>query len=855
MSTALRVLFLSSCFGITLFLSACIEGQSETCDDGLDNDADGYIDCGDQDCWLEEQCASLGDDDDSTDDDDSAGDDDDTAGDDDDTAGDDDDNLPCIDKDGDNWCVEDDCDDSDPQSNPVGVELCDGVDNNCNGFIDEDAADAPTWYLDADNDGYGAAHLPVEACSIPAGYVGNSQDCDDLAPGSYPGAVEVCDGADNNCDNSVDEGVLTTWYLDSDGDGFGDAGSSTQQSCTQPLETSSNDDDCDDAVAAVSPSAVEVCDGIDNNCDQQTDEVGAVGSTPWYADGDGDGFGAGLASITCSAATGEVDNNDDCDDAVNATNPDAPELCDNLDNNCDGNIDEGTPSDASTWYADLDGDGAGGMLVTVIACTQPSGYVALIDADDCDDLDATSFPGASEVCDGADNNCGGGVDEGVTVTFFLDSDGDGYGDLGSPQQACFQPLGYSPNNGDCDDGSPAAHPGGVEVCDGIDNDCNGASDDNALDAGTWYPDADDDGFGNPSGATVTCAQPADTVGNSGDCDDSLTTGAANFPGNPEVCDGQDNDCSGAADMLGPGSESDEDGDNQSECAGDCDDDPATGALIFSGAPELCDGIDSDCNGSLVDNFDDYDGDEDPDCNDLDDDNDGDPDVTDCDDNDETLFAGAQESCDAIDNDCDGSLDDPGEDECDSNATCSSDGSSFSCVCDSGYTGNGLSCSCPGGLSDCNGSCVDLSGDLNNCGACGNPCGAGAVCSSGSCISVPTCLASGNARAMGCSPQCSKPSFCYIGVTSFSICVTECAKFPGGGLPIEDGGGSLTGSDCHGSAINAGAYGRVGIWAYTQAHSSPNVSDTNYLVDHGDCNWDTHGGDGGNSNRECLCIRD
>jgi len=97
------------------------------------------------------------------------------------------------------------------------------------------------------------------------------------------------------------------------------------------------------------------------------------------------------------------------------------------------------------------------------------------------------------------------------------------------------------------------------------------------------------------------------------------------------------------------------------------------------------------------------------------------------------------------------------------------------------------------------------------------------------------------------------------VTSFTSCVTECDKFPGGRLPIEDGGGGLTGSDCHGSAINAGAYGRVGIWAYTQAHSDSSLqsqlNDENYLVDHGDCNWDTHGGNGGNSSRECLCIHD
>jgi hypothetical protein len=859
MNTISRFLLFPLCLILATLLPACGQQLSEVCDDGIDNDSDAYIDCDDQDCWVEAHCTLPDDDDTSGDDDDSAADDDDTSGDDDSASADDDDDdsTPCTDADGDNWCAEDDCDDSDPQSNPVGVELCDGNDNDCNGLVDDGAADAPTWYLDADNDGYGAAHLAVESCAAPAGYVDNDQDCNDLAPESYPGAAEVCDDSDNNCDNSIDEGVQSIWYSDSDGDGFGDAASS-QQACLQPPGTSGNADDCNDALAAVSPSATEVCDGIDNNCDQQSDEAGAVGSTPWYVDGDGDGFGTGSASFTCSAAAGEVDNDDDCDDGLASSYPGAPELCDSQDNNCDGNADEGTPTDASNWYADLDGDGAGGMLVTQLACSQPSGYVALVDADDCDDLDATSFPGGTEVCDGADNNCVGGVDEGVTLTFFLDSDGDGYGDQGSPQPGCFQPLGYSSNDSDCDDGAPSAHPGGVEVCDGIDNNCNGSVDDNALDANTWHPDLDNDGFGTPAGATVACTQPSNTVANGNDCDDSLSTGPANFPGNTELCDGQDNDCSGAADVLGLGSESDEDGDGQSECEGDCNDDPGTGSLIFLGATESCDGVDSDCNGSLVDNFDDYDGDEDPDCNDLDDDNDGDPDSSDCDDNDETLFSGAAESCDAIDNDCDGSLNDPGEDECAVNASCIADGNSYSCTCNSGYTGDGLSsCSCPGGFTDCNGACVDLNTDANNCGTCGDVCGTGSTCNSGSCITAPTCLTSGSATAMGCSPSCSKPNFCHIGSTTFATCVTECDKLPGGRLPIEDGGGGLTGSDCHGSAINAGAYVRSAIWANTQAHTNVQnqLSDENYLVDHGDCNWDTHGGNGGSSTQQCLCIHD
>ena len=171
-------------------------------------------------------------------------------------------------------------------------------------------------------------------------------------------------------------------------------------------------------------------------------------------DHDGDGFS---------------ENNGDCDDTNAQVYSGAEEICDGLDNDCDGLVDEGA---GSIFYQDSDGDGFGGST-TIQSCGQPSGYV--VQGGDCDDSDATINPNAVEVCDGIDNNCDGVVDEGLTSTFYQDSDGDGFG--GSTTiQSCGQPSGYVVQGGDCDDSDATINPNAVEVCDGIDNNCDGVID-------------------------------------------------------------------------------------------------------------------------------------------------------------------------------------------------------------------------------------------------------------------------------------------------------------------------------------------------------------------------------------------
>ncbi len=199
----------------------------------------------------------------------------------------------------------------------------------------------------------------------------STNDCDDKNGRVNPGAFEVCDEIDNNCVDGIDEGVTKLFYPDVDADTYG-AGTAVE-ACTAPSGYADNADDCDDTTAAANPGGTEVCDEIDNNC---VDGVDEGLTTPFYRDRDNDGYGAGAAVDLCTLSQEYVENADDCDDRTRHVNPSATEICDSIDNDCDGDIDDDDPDveGGTKYWQDCDGDGDGYWRWSTVACEKPGGY-------------------------------------------------------------------------------------------------------------------------------------------------------------------------------------------------------------------------------------------------------------------------------------------------------------------------------------------------------------------------------------------------------------------------------------------------------------------------------------------------
>lgn len=410
-----------------------------------------------------------------------------------------------------------DCDDTNPDIHPYRDDVPDNaVDENCDGKL------AQTYYVDGDQDGFGSAATEVRDAP-EAGWSTVTGDCNDGDASVHPGSTEssATDGIDQDCDGTV-EGA--TWYTDADDDGWGDLALS-QVAVDQPTGTSSSAGDCDDADASVNPGATETPDNtVDEDCDG--DISGWV-----YADNDGDAFGAGSPTVSNdgTAGTGEALVAGDCNDVDSDINPSATEVPDNdVDEDCDSSVDY-------TFYADADSDGFGDAASSVAAPSAPTGHTS--DNTDCDDEDATVFPGAVDIPDdGVDQNC-----DGLTSAWvYGDADGDGFGttDTATVSNDGTAGPGRSYVGGDCDDNASSINPSATEVPDNtVDEDCDGLFD------STWYRDADVDGFGDPLVTTIAPSLPTGYTIDSTDCDDANT---AAHPGATEIAgNGVDEDCNGA----------------------------------------------------------------------------------------------------------------------------------------------------------------------------------------------------------------------------------------------------------------------------------------------------------------------
>ncbi len=454
-----------------------------------------------------------------------------------------------------------DCDDARADVSPAAEEVCDDADNDCDSDVDEGLL--VRFFPDADADGWGDQVPGQLACpGARPGEVLRAGDCDDLNPDIRPDQTESCNGVDDDCDGEVDEELLVSWFQDADGDRYGDP-ATEEQDCPGARTTPwiLRGEDCDDTDRRVNPGRAETCNHVDDDCSGVVDD--GLWVTAWY-DADRDGFGVdGVSQTDCPSTFAGGDwapRPGDCDDTTAAANPDEVEVCDHLDNDCDGGVDEGVEVQLRP---DLDGDGYGLAGGTVsLGCVGDVGFAE--SNDDCVDTRADIHPGATETCDGEDDDCDRAVDEGVKTRFRLDADEDGYWAAGSGEvEDCTAPAGYRPTadltgGNDCQDGRPDINPGAEETCDGEDDDCDALEDEGVK--LTFYLDADRDGYvAAGSTAQPGCVPPSpdwveddpaditDDLAGGGDCDDTRPTV---HPDADEVCDGHDNDCDGASERAG-----------------------------------------------------------------------------------------------------------------------------------------------------------------------------------------------------------------------------------------------------------------------------------------------------------------
>ncbi len=426
---------------------------------------------------------------------------------------------PDNDFDNDSFTADVDCDDNNPEINPLAVELCDGIDNNCDGSIDENLA--ITYYADVDGDGYAGFDNTLDTCSMPDGYSDEPTDCNDNNVLVNPGASEICNQIDDNCNDAIDEGQGSVFFADLDNDGYGDAGN-VIEACELTAGLADDAGDCDDQNANVNPSVEEICDNaIDDNCDGIESNCNVEGCT----DNTACNFDP-LANVSNGTCTYPAQDYLNCD-GLCENDADQDGICDEIELAgctdelaCNFNADA-TDSDNSCVYPEQDYLNCDGACINdtdqdgvcneieVLGCTDPASCNYNQDATDSDnsctypesnfvdcfgncnndtdqdgvcneleiegctdDLACNYNPDATD----SDNSCTYPENDFVDCQGICNNDNDADGICDELEiLGCTDPSACNYNEfATQDDGSCSAP--GVEICNGADDNCNGQID-------------------------------------------------------------------------------------------------------------------------------------------------------------------------------------------------------------------------------------------------------------------------------------------------------------------------------------------------------------------------------------------